>query len=193
MQEKYNINLKTTQMKRFILILICSFFANGIYSQIRFNDQWSLGISGGYIVKDGYNISLETEKILGNSPHSIETKLMFQSKGYTTDTKIPEDFTVRNYLINVNYIYTFERLLFNHIHIGLCLGAVGGYETLKSSSETVVLPASDKMVYGGSAGVKLEYSFARNISIYIKPNIMYTSSDFKNFTFSPLVGIKYYL
>lgn len=149
--------------------------------------------AGGYTLSNGYNISVGTEKILGTSQHSIGGEFIFQGKDYTTKTTLPEPFKVNSYLVQVNYTYTLEQLLFNQLYVGFSAGFIGGYEEIKDNLNTAKLTEKDKGIYGGIAGIRAEYSFVRNFSLFIEPRILYTTSSFKEFMFNPIMGIKYYL
>lgn len=180
-------------MRHFIIIFICTLFSSGVFSQIRFNNQWSIMASGGYTTTNGFSVSAGAEKILNSPAHSISGELIFQSKRFVTDTYIPENFNVHNYLLKAAYTYTLEELLFNQLYIGFSAGIIGGYESIKADFQTVVLIEKDKFILGGSISAKAEYPFLKTCSIFLEPQIIYVNSNFRKFMFNPQLGIKYYL
>lgn len=180
-------------MKALIITLLYALFSIAGSAQIRFNNQWSIMASGGYTTTNGFNISAGAEKILSSPMHSISGEFIFQSKRFVTDTYIPENFNVQNYLLKAAYTYTLEELLFNQLYIGFSAGIIGGYEAIKENLQTSSLIEKDKFIWGGSISAKAEYSFIRKFSVFFEPQLIYTTSSFKKFLFNPQLGIKYYL
>ncbi|WP_339791205.1 conjugal transfer protein TraO [Tissierella sp.] len=180
-------------MRTFLLTLLCTIVSIAGFAQIRFNNQWSIMASGGYATNNGFSVSVGTEKTLNSPVHSITGEFIFISKRFTTDTYIPENFTIDNYLAKAGYTYTLEELLFNQLYIGFSAGVIGGYEAIKKDLQSTVHLEDDKFIWGGSISAKAEYSFIRKFSIFFEPQLIYTTSSFKKFLFNPQLGIKYYL
>ena len=180
-------------MRLLVISLFGLLFTTGAIAQIRFNNQWSVMASGGIVNGKGYHLSVGTEKILNSPLHSLNAEFIFQSKGFITDTYIPEEFNVHNYLLKLGYTYTLEQLVFEQLYIGFSAGFISGYEAIKEDFKTSALTEKDKFLLGGSISAKVEYSFIRKFSVFLEPQIMYVTSSFKKFTFAPQLGIKYYL
>lgn len=182
-------------MRLSAITLLCALlaFPAGLWAQTRFNNQWSIHASGGYVMNNGFNVSAGAEKTLDSPVHSIGGEVTFQSRGFTTDTSIPEDFEAQDYLLRISYTYTLEEPILNHLYIGFSGGAIGGYEVIQEDLKTSALTEKDKFVYGGSVCVKAEYGFVRKLAVFIAPQVTYTTSNFKKLTFNPVFGIKYYL
>ena len=178
-----------------VVVFLCLFFSIPFVSssQIKLENQFSLQIGGGYLTRNGYNISIGGERMLGASPHSINIEGIFQSRKYITESSISERFRSSEYLLKLGYYYNLKESIVRNGFLSFGGGGILGYEKyLDDQLNYTALINSDAFTWGGVAYMRFEYVINR-ISLFVEPQILYLVRDFSKFTFNPKGGVKIYL
>lgn len=173
-------------MKKILLIVVvlCSF--GTIQAQQRLADQYAIQVKGGYVTKNGYNVGVGLERYFGFSPNSIRFDFLY------SDVQAHEEIKAKDYLANVSYCYSFDKI--RGLYINVLLGGVLGGETLKIGNPLLVVKKQDQFKYGFSVGAEIEIPIFQSFSFVLSPyyiNIL--NSDLNRNNFSINGGLKLYL
>lgn len=177
------------------LILLAIFLAcqTTVRSQNAF--ATSIGISGGY-VEDGFGGMVNFN--FQNDRYSYWHFGVFA--GFSNDRET-DGYTIPYNIINFQPGYFFRIYTsngFNPMSVYLGAGALGGYEIINNGNSELpngaIITAKSQFIYGGFAGIELDYALNDSFSLVGKANEYYhVNSDVGNWYPYFAVGLRYYL
>lgn len=164
-------------------------------AQVQGSYSSSIGLSGGY-VEDGYGV-------LFNYNYHMDRYSYFHIGIFGA---FAEDRETELYRIPYT-VFTFQPGYFRRLYessgykpisVLIGIGAVGGYEVINNGNNTLpngaIIQADSKFIYGGFAGLELDYHFSNSFSLVAKANEYYhVNSDIGNWYPFFGAGIRYYL
>ena len=179
-------------MKRIIgLTGLCLILSSTLMAQQRSAGQWIGKIAGGANISNkGYYIEIGTEKIIKNSPSSLQISFIYNDNNFSTKTD--KCVSVENYIGTLYYTYAF--LTNSIVRISLLGGGFIGQQTVPEKViEGVLVNHESKFNYGISAAAQVEFVVSRKIGLYLQPTVLHSfPSKVESTSFMAGLGVKYY-
>ena len=184
-----------TKKLLFLLIAITGISINAANAQFAFKGQWDLSASAGWIPSKGFNVTVGGEKALGDLYSAIHVKFNFMQNQAKVDLPSMDHFNYQTYLILADYNYSLAKFIPFPWAIQFHGGINLGYENIPESKvPTIVIENKSKFVYGLNVGMQVEFTAAKNFSIYLEPQFLYNfNSSIRKGFYSTALGVKYYL
>lgn len=143
------------------VILLAAFLlitSSGVVNAQRFVDASNINISGGYLISNGFNASLEYEKMFTDNRNSLFTGVEFSTVNESLTTYPEYKISIKNYLFNIGYRRYFDFSGNGKLFPFLGGGLFCGKEDIdRNETPSSVYIGRKEILYGAKAMTGIEY------------------------------------